>query len=158
MRVIAIDPGKLCGWAAADIDENGEWGNLTHGILPAKEMVLKLHELQVNDDEPPEFDIIIYENWTLFRDHVEEFIGSDMPYSQTVGQIRFIGWLSHTRVVKSEPHMKTNARKSLRAWWPEVYGLQQSIEARSHKDAHDGDAILHLWAWTRDNFNTRKHT
>jgi len=106
---------------------------------------------------PTEFSVIVYEDWVLYRDHVEEYVGSDMPYSQMIGQIRLIGWLSNTRVVKQAAHRKNYARRQLSAFRPEVAALVERIEQRSHKDAHDGDAILHLWAWTVDNYPVRKH-
>jgi hypothetical protein len=160
MRVIAIDPGKLCGWVAADVDDTGEWGNLEHGILPAKELILRLYSDQTHGGPHgvgAKYDVIVYEDWVLYRKHAEEYIGSDMPYSQIIGQIRMIGWLSNTRVVKQGAAAKTNARKQLAAYWPTISTLQQSIEARAHKDAHDGDAILHLWAWTVKHYYVRKH-
>lgn len=154
MRVIALDPGKLFGWAAADIDADGTWSNLEHGILPAKDMILDLAD-DVIARAP--YGVIVYEDWVLYRDHVEEYIGSDMPYSQMIGQIRLIGWLSDTPVVKQAAARKNFARRQLGAFRPVEAALVERIEQRAHKDAHDGDAILHLFGYTVDNFPVVKH-
>ncbi len=158
MRVIALDPGKLTGWAAADIDEDGEWHNVAHGILPAKDVVLDLYEQQTGDVPWPTFSVIVYEDWVLYRAHAEEFIGSDMPYSQQIGQYRLIAWLSETPIVKQGAERKKMGLKQCRAWRPELAATIESIAARQHKDGHDGDALLHLWIWTVANFpNLRRH-
>jgi hypothetical protein len=165
VRVIALDPGKLWGWAAADIDDNGEWSNLEHGIMQAKVIALWLADEQGvfkpgeewHGDAESTFDVLVYEDWVLYRAHAEEYIGSDMPYSQMIGQIRFIGWLSDTRVVKQPAARKTLALKQARAIRPELAAKIESIMARAHKDAHDGDALLHLFAWTVDNYPVRRH-
>ncbi len=121
MRVIALDPGKLTGWAAADIDEVGEWTNFVHGILPAKQMVLELWKQQERKLLPgphatPPFDVIVYEDWVLYRAHAEEYIGSDMPYSQQIGQYRLIAWLSDTPILKNGADRKNIALRQMRAF------------------------------------------
>lgn len=150
MRVIALDPGKLTGWAAADIAADGSWSNLAHGILPAKDIVLHtLYPCQM-DFDPPAFAVIVYEDWVLYRSHADEYIGSDMPYSQQIGQYRLIAWLSEAEIVKQAADRKNLARKQIHAWWPTTAAIIDAIEARQHKDGHDGDALLHLFAWTLD--------
>ena len=162
VRVIALDPGALTGWAAADIDETGEWSNLQHGILGEKEVVLMLADSQgfraVQPDDAPAFDVIVYEDWVLYRKHVEEYVGSDMPYSQQIGQYRLIAWLSNTPIVKQGAARKQLALRQARAFWPELADKVEAIQQRAHKNAHDGDALLHLWGYTVDHFNVRKHT
>lgn len=163
MRVIAIDPGKLCGWAAADIDLEGEWTNLQHGILGAREMSLTLAEDQSiasagETYTSPEYGLIVVESWRLYRDHADEYVGSDMPYSKSIGQYELIGWLSDTPVVFSEPHRKKYALRQMAAFRPTLAAYVEDNMQRAHEDAHDMDAIIHLWAWTVDNRNVRNHT
>lgn len=158
MRVIALDPGKLTGWAAANITDDGTWSRLSHGILSAKDMVMALYTGQI----PPQlmieagigraYDVIVYEDWVLYRSHAEEYIGSDMPYSQQIGQYRLIAWLSEAKIVKQPASRMKFARTQVHAWWPSTAAIIDSIEARQHKDGHDGSALLHLFAWTLDNF------
>lgn len=166
-RVIALDPGKLTGWAVADVDADGEWTNLQHGILPAKDMVLQLAEDQDVGFAPDRqgglfpgafYDAIVYEDWVLYRSHVEEYVGSDMPYSQQIGQYRLIAWLSDTPIYKQSASRKDLALRQARAFRPDLAAKIESIQARAHKDAHDGDALLHLWAFTVDRFPVRRHT
>lgn len=150
MHVIALDPGKLTGWAWADIDPaGGAWANLHHGILSAKDVVLELAARQL--DGPPAYGVIVYEDWILYAGHAAEYIGSDMPYSQQIGQYRLIAWLSDTFIVKQGAARKGLALKQARAFRPSLAEKIESIAARQHKDGHDGDALLHLWAWTVDN-------
>lgn len=161
MRVIAIDPGKLCGWAAADIDPEGEWANVQHGILGAREMSLFLASQQgvmLTGDPEPIYGLIVVESWRLYRDHADEYVGSDMPYSKSIGQYELIGWLSDTPVTFSEPHRKKFALRQMAAFRPELANYVEDNMKRAHEDAHDMDAIIHLWAWTVDNRNVRKHT
>lgn len=171
MRVIALDPGKLTGWAAADIDEVGEWGNLKHGIMGEKEMVLSLagdqgleqtyqnrSVLRSRGGPHPIYAVIVYENWVLYRKHAEEYIGSDMPYSQQIGQYRLIAWLSGAKIVKHDAARKTLALKQARSFHPELAAKVEDIQVRAHKDAHDGDALLHLFGYTVDHFPIRRHS
>lgn len=162
MRVIALDPGKLTGWAAAEVRDDGVWDIVDHGILPAKDIVMALATAQdheyLGESElerkigafRPTFDVIVYEDWVLYRAHADEYIGSDMPYSQQIGQYRLIAWLSEVPIVKQPAARKNLARKQVHAWWPFIAAIIDSIEARQHKDGHDGDALLHLFAWTLD--------
>lgn len=172
MRVIALDPGKLTGWAAADVDDAGEWHDFEHGIMGEKEVVLWLADQQLHYQHSidyrspdggwyrvadPEFDAIVYEDWVLYQKHAAEYIGSDMPYSQQIGQYRLIAWLSDTKIYKQGADRKNVALRQMRAFRPELATQVEDIMARAHKDAHDGDAILHLWGWTVDHYPVRRH-
>ena len=163
MRIIFLDPGKLTGWAAADVDDAGEWHDFEHGIMGEKEVVLWLAKKQHvcfrhADARPVAFDAIGYEDWVLYARHAVEYIGSDMPYSQQIGQYRLIAWLSNAKLYVQGADRKNVALRQARAFRPELFEQVTAIQARAHKDAHDGDAILHLWGWTVDHYPVRRHT
>lgn len=161
MRVIALDPGKLTGWAAANIDDNGDWTEDDHGIMTAKAVVLWLHEraMRRHNGQRRPLDVIVYEDWVLYAGHVAEYVGSDMPYSQQIGQYRLISWLSNTPIVKQPAGRKDLARRQAEAFRPALAAEIHRIASRAHKDGHDGDALLHLWAYTVDHFpNLRKQS
>lgn len=168
MRVLALDPGKLVGWAHADIDEQGRWHDVEHGIHELKESALWIADEQRH--EPPNidgdglpakwstFDVIVYEDWRLYRNHAEDYIGSDMPYSQYIGMVRLIGWLSATKVVSYGADKKTFFLKSMASLRPELYAKVERGLKRRHDDSHDMDALIHLWGYTFSNYPVEQET
>lgn len=152
-RVLFVDPGEKCGWVRAVVDDQGNWSEVRHGITAWKPFVLSLFERQAKFDRG--YDVIGYEVFRLYRTHALQQIGSDMQTSQCIGAIRLIGWLSGVRVVSQGANVKRTARGSAPRW------LKDYLAAfpKAHDEAHDEDALLHLWAWTFKNYDVdpRRH-
>lgn len=158
-RVLALDPGALVGWASAEIDDDGVWHNLEHGIDSLKDSAIQIAwDMGVDyaHHKFPIYDVIVVENWTLYRQHAEDYIGSDMPYSQYIGMIRLISWLADTKLVFYPAERKSHFLKSMGALRPELYDMVNKGLARAHRDSHDMDAIIHLWGYTFENFPVRR--
>jgi len=151
-RVLWIDPGEKCGWARALVDDAGNWTELRHGITPWRKFVLALYKVQLTSAEseleagrwPVPYDLIGYEVFRLYRSHALQQIGSDMQTSQCIGAIRLIGWLSGARIASQGASVKRAARASSPAWLKDYLAKFP----KSHDEAHDEDALLHLWQWT----------
>lgn len=151
MRVLALDPGERVGWARADVDELGAWTDLRHGITPLREMALALHRALTPEEgfQPQrDYDLVIVEDWRLRADKAREFAGSRFPAVQFIGMVRLCAWVSGVEVVMQPPRIKTPADKTLAALNPELY--EKVTRPLKHDDAHDLDAIRHLWFWTWD--------
>lgn len=158
LKVLAIDPGERVGWATgvirpvtyldeADIKiddplkqvktrDGYELRVEQHGISHLREFAVKLAEVINN------YDIVIYETWRLRPDMAKKLVGNDMQTSQLIGMIRLSVWLSEsTTLVSQGPSIKKTAERTTPPW------LQAKLDKlpKAHDDAHDGDALLHLW-------------
>jgi hypothetical protein len=143
LHVLALDPGERVGWACAYIWADGEWGDMKHGITPLKDMALAVHR-KITD-----YDVVVYETWRLAADKARSFAGSDFPSVQFIGAVKAAAWLNpHVRLVSQGPRLKTTAEKTAP---PELRKLLKRMP-KSHDDAHDGDALLHLWHYTWTKF------
>ena len=163
MRVLAIDPGDRVGWAVADVvPSEGESRPgrpplpgpqvltvVDHGITSLKEFAQQMDEEVRRGD----YDAVIFENFRITPKKAHTFIGSDIPTLQLIGMIRLACWQSRTKIVEQTPGDKTSARLSLTSKKPGVAEQAADINQRlakmpkKHDDAHDGDALLHLWNW-----------
>lgn len=154
MKVLAIDPGERVGWAHGVIQQPGDtWAEgggpvqtrtepalmvTGHGIATLKDMALKLHEVAGN------YDVIVFEEYRISSNpqKLKAHVGSDVPTLQLVGMIRLCAWLNpQAKLVTQYPKNKATAERSMPAWLREKIA---GLPAR-HDDAHDGDALLHLW-------------
>ena len=109
----------------------------SHGIAHLRDFALKLHE-RIND-----YDVIVYESFRIYPAAAKHLIGSDVPTAQLVGMIRLLGWLSGTELVSQGANRKKVAEQTAPDW------LLREIEKlpKTHDEAHDGDALLHLWQY-----------
>ena len=166
-RVLFIDPGEKCGWARADVDDQGNWSEVRHGITPLKEMALALYRAQMDtgtcfsyvpSDRPSTaYDVIGYERFVLFKSHALQQAGSDMQTSQMVGMIRLIAWLSGTRLVSQGADVQ-GPRGSARASAPRWLKDYLSKFPKRHDESHDASALRHLWAWCFKNYDVDPST
>lgn len=141
-RVLAVDPGEKCGWARAEVDSQGNWHNMRHGISPWREFAIRWYRTQLTEDEP--YEVLIYERFALYRSHALQLVGSDMQTAQCIGALRLVGWLSGTRLVSQGATIKASATRSAPRWLTDYI----ATFPRTHDEAHDADALLHLWHWT----------
>lgn len=150
MRVLFLDPGEKVGWAHATVTPAplGSEGSppaleiTGHGITALKDFAIKLHEVA------GEYDLIGYETWRLSAEHARKFIGNDFQPVQFIGMVRLCAWVNNVRLVSKPPKCKDNALLSVHAH-PQGAQVVEILDRlpKSHDDAHDGDALLHLWHW-----------
>ncbi len=143
MRVLAIDPGERVGWAHGKVVGDDRLEITGHGISHLKDFALKLHEVT------PEYDVIVFETFRLRATAAKKLIGNDFQTSQLIGAIRLCAWLHpQVKLVGQGPNVKATALKTCNAEIRDVLdGLPQA-----HDDAHDGDALLHLWHFYWERF------
>lgn len=140
MKVLAIDPGEKVGWARGCVQPNA-FELEDHGIADLKPFALKLY------DAIADYDAVVYETWRLYAGHAKKMIGNDMQTSQLVGMIRMAAWLNpEVKLVGQSASIKETADKTAAAMCPEVSDLLAK-EPGTHDDAHDMDAVRHLWYW-----------
>ena len=145
LNVIAIDPGERVGWATAEFVADPDLGDdrnglflTNHGISQLKPFAVKLAEVIGN------YDLVIYEKYVLFggeRGRAQE--GKEIPTAQLVGMIRLLAWLNDKKLVCQAPKIKKTADKTAQGVFKELI----ESESKTHDDAHDIDAIRHLWYW-----------
>lgn len=153
MRVLALDPGDRVGWARADVDpSSGTWDDFRHGITPLKDMALAAYRALV-DGHPetgePAYDLVVCEDWRLYPHLAKTMVGSAFPSVQFIGAVRLSCWLSGVRMVMQGAAIKSTADKTMKVLRPELH--EQVTTPRAHDDAHDLDAIRHLWFYTYRN-------
>ena len=137
MRLLTIDPGELVGWAvgAAHPDEPEL---IRHGITPLKEFATTLYQ------RFDAYDVVVYETYRLIRARNRE--GSEMPTSQLIGMIRLLGWVHpEVTVVRQTPNNKNSINKVIAASDHQDFKALVEGESGTHDDAHDIDAIRHLY-------------
>lgn len=145
-KVIAIDPGERVGWATAEyVAPSPELGAdreglflVNHGISLLKPFALKLAEVI------PNYDIVIYEKFVLYAgEKGRSQVGSEIPTAQLVGMIRLLAWLNDKKLVSQGATVKKTADKTAQGVFKELI----ESESKTHDDAHDIDAIRHVWYW-----------
>jgi hypothetical protein len=144
MRVLAIDPGEKVGWATGLVYlDTPSIELIDHGIHDLKPFAMRLVEA-VGD-----YDVVIYETWRLYAGAAKHMIGDDMQTSQLVGMIRLAAWLNPgTKLVSQSAAIKRTADKTAQ----DKFREQIENEPGTHDDAHDIDAVRHLWYWFWKNF------
>jgi hypothetical protein len=171
VKVLAIDPGERVGWAHGVIEEESvpDLSNLDqlstedpvpyvdrmqlrvtgHGITVAKPFILKL--AQVMGD----YDVVVYERWTLAAGMAKQLAGSEMATSQVIGQIRYLSWLTPgVQLVGQFPKEMRTARKTAPR---EILDIIDSLPG-AHDDSHDESALLHLWRYFQKRYTTQGGT
>ena len=138
LNVIAIDPGERVGWATAVAHPNSGLELTNHGISQLKPFALKLGK------SIDKYDVVIYEKYVLFGgERGLAQIGGEIPTAQLVGMIRLLAWQHDKKLVGQAPKIKKTADKTAQGVWKELI----ESESKTHDDAHDIDAIRHLWYW-----------
>jgi hypothetical protein len=148
-RVLALDPGEKVGWASADIAEDGTWTNLEHGILPLRDMAIRLYQQTEYADmriEPPP-EVVVCEKWVLYPHMAQQFAGASFPSVQFIGMVRLCCWVAvGVKLVMQPAGIKTGTNKLMARLNPELYEIVTRHVA--HDDGHDQDALTHLYKWT----------
>lgn len=92
------------------------------------------------------YDVVVCESWRLYPHMAQQFAGSSFPSVQFIGAVQLVCWLSDAKLVMQGARIKTMANKTMRKLRPELY--EQVTRPAAHDDAHDMDALRHLWHWT----------
>lgn len=119
MRVIAIDPGEMTGWAIGTLyreplTEGGEfrpWSEdgkpflvvTQYGYDPWKGFVMNYDKVMSGDNP---FDVVVYESFRIRATAAKALTGSDVPTAQCIGAIKLGAWRNNARLVTSEPSNK----------------------------------------------------
>lgn len=147
-RILAIDPGEKVGWAHGDLgwEHPADYDQglppvlviTGHGITPLKDFAVKLSEVF------GDYDVVVYETFRLYPHMARKLVGNDMQTAQLVGMIRLCSWLNPaTKLVSQGATIKKTAEKRIPNELPQVQVILDRMP-KSHDDAHDGDALLHL--------------
>ncbi len=137
LQVLAIDPGEKVGWARGSASPDS-FKLVNHGITDLKPFALALGK------SITKYDVVVYETYRLIKKMNKE--GSDMPTSQLIGMIRLLAWQNPRIIaVAQSPGIKSTADKTA-FLAPEIKDLLDR-EPGTHDDAHDVDAVRHLWYW-----------
>ena len=139
VNVLALDPGEKVGWARATVMPDATWTDLQHGITPLQDMALAVGK-RLDD-----YDVLVVESFRLAATKSRSMIGSDLPTVQFIGMCRYLAWVTPTvRLVLQAPAIKRTVDKTAPEWLQEII----ANEPKSHDDAHNVDALRHLWHWT----------
>lgn len=171
-RVLALDPGDRVGWARVDIDDDGSWSNLRHGISELKPTALKVDQALTYQivpsawapgqgpscDDPPCYDVVICEDWRLYAHQAKHMVGSEIPSAQFIGMVKLACWKSGVPLVmqfaktvnSNRPGVLSPAESSMKRIRPELFELV--MQPGAHDNLHDMVAIKHLWAFTFKNY------
>ncbi len=125
------------GWATAE-KSGSDLTLVNHGISQLQPFAIKLYKSIVN------YDVVIYEKYVLFGgERGLAQVGGEIPTAQLVGMIRLLAWVNDKKLVSQAPAIKKTADKTAEG---EFKSLIEG-ESATHDDAHDIDAIRHLWYW-----------
>ncbi len=150
LSVLALDPGERVGWARAGVAPDGEWYDVRHGITPLRDMAVAIHGTLCPDPDDPViayYDVVVMEDWRLYPHMAKTMVGSSFPSVQFVGMVRLCCWLNPAvKLVTQGAGIKSTADKTMAKLRPELFATVTN--PRAHDDAHDMDALRHLWHWT----------
>lgn len=157
MRVLALDPGDRVGWARVDIGDGGGWVALRHGISALKSMAMAV-DRAVGDGITTEYDVVVCEEWRLYKHLANALVGSEIPSAQFIGMVKLSCWKSGVPLVmqsarqvnSNKPGVLSPAEASMKRLRPELFELV--TQPGAHDDLHDMVAIKHLWLYTFKNF------
>jgi hypothetical protein len=147
-KVLALDPGDRVGWARADVADDGTWTEFRHGITPLRDMATAVYYVKKR------YDVMVCEDFRLYPQMARSLVGSSFPSVQFIGMVRLCCWLADIEFVLQGARAKEMADRSMKKLCPDLYNLVTT--PRAHDDAHDHDAIRHLWTWTMKNTELAK--
>lgn len=137
-RIIAIDPGERVGWATARVSASGNLTKIDHGITDWMKFCDLLYTKLRADDIP--WGTLVFENFRLTPHGAKVSIGSEFPTVQCIGICRFLARHAGLKIVSQGPAIKSQAEKIQPA---KIEKIRNNLP-KSHDEAHDGDALLHL--------------
>jgi len=135
--IIAIDPGEMTGWARGSI-EDGVVTIDAEGYTPWQEFVITFAERM--DQDPPPYEVVVYESWRLRKSSAMELIGSDLQSSQCIGAIKLGVWRAQARGFVIRMRNQEPAIKNV------IDAMKGGTDYLPKADKEHGkDAVRHLW-------------
>ena len=125
MRLLAIDPGGMngvCWWDDAQMIEADQ--------VKLKDLPIWLNEFM------PKPDIIVYENFKLWKHRALQQSGSDLPAAQAIGMIKSYAMIHNINTVDQSPQILTSSSK-----------MAQMKMPSDHSESHWVSAYLHGYWW-----------
>lgn len=126
MKILAVDPGKTCGYA--EILFGGE-------VLRSGKVDFSLLPDLLDSIDWDGMTAIVYEEFRVFQSHAQHFTGSVMEVSQCIGVINAYANLHKVRVVKQQPYHYKLGAKYLGATLPKGH-LDDRLSAWYHGIAY----------------------
>ena len=127
MRLLAIDPGGangVCWWTGDDIHMEG-FDQVKLNDLPKW--------LDAFDPKP---DLIVYENFKLWKHRALQQSGSDLPAAQAIGMIKSYASIYNITIVDQSPQILGSAQM-----------MSQMKMPKDHSQSHWVSAYLHGYWW-----------
>lgn len=121
---LALDPGKHTGWAIWDKDGVFIDMGTCHGENELHDFLAGL---------PTTIEIVIYEDFFLFKSKAQEQVGSNMPAPKAIAQIETFARLWGARMIKQPSNIKAIAEK--------MTGV--TTKGKAHSATHVLDAFNH---------------
>jgi hypothetical protein len=119
-RYLAIDPGKMNGWATFDVEGNG----ITMGQCDVMGLIELLDETTATT--------LITEDYKLYPWKRDEQIWSRLDTVRIIGMIQYFCYKNNRNLILQMPNIK-----------PIAYMWAGIKEAKSHKNSHERDAYVH---------------
>lgn len=122
MRVLAVDPGGTNGLAW--FDENYQFVGMAQ---------VKLDELPIwLDKHEPKPDVIVLENYRLWKHKALQQAGSTMPASQGIGMVKSYATINGIKVVEQSPQILDGAQKQTQMFMPKDHSQSHWVSAYNH--------------------------
>lgn len=122
MKVLAIDPGGMNGVAWFD----DEFNMAGYDQVKLEDLPVWLHE------HTPRPDLIVYENFRLWKHKANQQSGSDMPASQAVGMIKSHASIYKIKLVDQSPQILGPAQKMTQMFMPSDHSQSHWVSAYNH--------------------------
>jgi hypothetical protein len=122
MKILAIDPGGMNGIA---------WFGDNHELAGYAQVKLEELPKWLNDHDPRP-DLIVYENFRLWKHKAVKQSGSDMPASQAVGMIKSYASIYGVSLVDQSPQILATAQKMTQMFMPSDHSQSHWVSAYNH--------------------------
>lgn len=127
--MLAVDPGLATGWVIFNNGVLHDWG-IERGLDAFSDLLVKF------DDNMVRFDLVLYENFKLFKWLAVQQSGSEMETSQAIGMLRHWARQHAYPVEDQSPQILKIAQM-----WSKV-NLN-----KNHKNSHHEAAFNHGFYW-----------
>lgn len=121
-RVLAIDPGKATGWAIFENCLPRDYGTC-RGMEEFQDWLVELK---------PKPDVIVVENFKLFKWKAMQQSGSDMPASQVLGMVKMYAKSNNIPVVEQSSQILPIAQIWSKMKMPSNHDNSHHISAYNH--------------------------
>ena len=123
MRVLAIDPGGtngMCWW------DGDDFHMVAYDHVSLHDLPLWLHSFS------PRPEVIVYENFKLWKHRALQQAGSDLPAAQAIGMIKSYASIYKIKTVDQSPQILTSAQKMSQMKLPTDHSQSHWVSAYNH--------------------------